>query len=120
MRAPGTFANLSIFAILVAVMTAPPVQAQNVFGRLLAELSDPDRLAMARARNEVLAKAEQGAVSVWRDDRTGHAGEARVARVYERNGLMCAEVDHFLRLPRESRYVIPFCRDAGGTWRAAF
>ena len=106
------------FSLIAAVVTA--AHAQNVFGRLLAELSDPDRLAMERARSEVLAKAQQGAVSVWRDDRTGHAGEARVARLYERNGLMCAEVDHFLKLPRESRYVIPFCRDASGTWRAAF
>jgi surface antigen len=120
MRVPKTFARLGGIAVLVAVFIPASAQAQNVFGRLLAELSAADRLAMERARNEVLAKTERGAVSMWKDDKTGHSGEARIGRTYERNGLMCAEVDHVLKLPRESHYAIPFCRDASGTWRAAF
>jgi hypothetical protein len=120
MRAPGTFARLSVIAILIAVLTPASVQAQNIFGRFLADLSAADRLSMERARNEVLAMGEPGAVSVWRDDRTGHHGEARIGRTFERNGLKCAEVDHFLRLPTEMHYVIPFCREPSGTWLAAF
>jgi surface antigen len=91
-----------------------------VFGRSLANLSDADRQAMERARNDVLAKMQAGAVAMWMDERTGHSGEARIARTYQQNGLMCAEVDHLLKLPRESRFVIPFCRDSTGTWRAVF
>ena len=94
--------------------------AQNPFARTLANLSNADRAAMNRARTEVLSKMQQGAVSVWKDDKTGHSGEARIARTYAQNGMMCAEVDHFLKLPNESHYVIPFCRDGTGAWRAVF
>lgn len=75
---------------------------------------------MGRARNEVLEKMEQGAVSTWRDDRTGHFGEARLRRTYERNGLMCAEVEYVQRIPRATQFVVPFCRMGDGSWRAAF
>ena len=75
---------------------------------------------MERARNEVLAMGKPGAVSIWRDDRPGHHGEARIGRTFERNGLMCADVDHVLKLPTEMHYVIPFCRGPSGTWLAAF
>jgi len=120
MRTPRTFLMLGIASALLSAPVPAAVVAQNEFAESLAELSNADREAMERARNEVLAKMQQGAVSIWKDDKTGHSGEARLARTYQRNGLMCAEVDHFLKLPRESRYVIPFCRDASGTWRAAF
>jgi hypothetical protein len=119
MRTPKTFVMLGVASALLSA-PVPAVAGPNEFAESLAELSNADRQAMERARNEVLAKMQQGAVSMWKDDRTGHAGEARLARAYERNGLPCAEVEHFLKLPRESRYVIPFCRDGSGTWRAAF
>jgi len=120
MRVLKTFARLGGIAVLAALLLPLSAQAQNDFGRLLAELSDADRLAMERARNEVLAMMERGALSMWKDDKTGHSGEARIARTYGRGGFMCADVEHVVKLPRESRYVIPFCRDGSGTWRAAF
>ena len=120
MRTPKLFVMLGVASALLSAPVEAAVLPQNEFAETLAQLSDADREAMTRARNEVLAKMQQGAVSIWKNDRTGHSGEARLARTYERNGLMCAEVDHFLKLSRESRYVIPFCRDASGTWRAAF
>ena len=120
MRTPRTFLMLGIASALLSAPVPAAVLAQNEFAQALATLSDADREAMTRSRNEVLAKMEPGAVSIWKNDRTGHSGEARLARTYERNGLTCAEVDHVLKLSRESRYVIPFCRDASGTWRAAF
>ena len=119
MRTPKTFVMLGVASALLSA-PAPAMPGQNEFAQTLAQLSNADREAMTRARNEVLEKKELGAVTVWKDNRTGHSGEARVARIYERNGLMCAEVDHLLKLPRESHYVIPFCRDSTGTWRAAF
>ena len=119
MRTPKAFVMLGLASALHSAVV-PAVAGPNEFAESLAELSNADREAMERARNEVLAKREQGAVAMWKDDRTGHSGEARLARTYERSGLMCAEVVHVLKLAQESRYVIPFCRDASGTWRAAF
>jgi surface antigen len=120
MRTAKTFAILGLASALLPVPLSAALPGPNDFAETLAQLSDADREAMDRARIEVLTKMQQGAVSNWKDDRTGHSGEVRIARTYERNGLMCAEVDHFLKLTRESRYVIPFCRDASGAWRAAF
>jgi surface antigen len=120
MRASKHMMMLGVALALITSLVPPALRAQNVFGRSLANLSDADRQAMERARNDVLAKMQAGAVAMWMDERTGHSGEARIARTYQQNGLMCAEVDHLLKLPRESRFVIPFCRDSTGTWRAVF
>ena len=114
--------SIALVATVLLMAAAPPAigLAQNPFARSLANLSNADREAMDRSRSEVLAKMQQGAVSIWKDDKTGHSGETRIARTFEQNGRMCAEVDHFLKLPNESHYVIPFCRDATGAWRAVF
>lgn len=120
MRRAKIFAMLGFASALLPAPVSAAALTPNDFAETLAQLSDADREAMDRARNEVLAKMQPGAVSVWKNDRNGHSGEARLARTYERNGLMCAEVDHFLKLSRESRYVIPFCREPNGAWVAAF
>jgi hypothetical protein len=121
MRTPKPVVMLGVaLALLSAPVLPAAVLPQNEFAQTLAQLSNADREAMTRTRNEVLARMEPGAVAAWKNDRTGHSGEARLARAYERNGLPCADVEHILRFSRESRYVIPFCRDARGTWRAAF
>jgi surface antigen len=112
--------RLAIASALIAGSVPATLLAQNVFGRSLAQMSAADRQAMEQARREVLEKMEQGAVSTWRDDATGHSGEVRLLRTYERDGMMCAEVEQILRVPAESRYVIPYCRVPDGTWRAAF
>jgi hypothetical protein len=114
--------SITLFATVLLMAAAPPAIgfAQSEFARTLANLSNADREAMDRARTEVLSKMQPGAVSVWKDDKTGHSGEARIARTYAQNGMMCAEVDHLLKIPSERRYVIPFCRDGTGAWRAAF
>ena len=120
MRKRKTIVTLGVSAGLIALLVNAAPLGQNEFARSLANLSNADRQAMTRARTEVLAKMQKGAVSFWKDDRTNHSGEARLTRTYAQNGMACAEVDHVLRLPRESHYRIPFCRDGTGTWRAAF
>ena len=120
MRAPKTMTLGVSAGLMTVLLNAGTPPNQNEFVRLLANLSNADREAMTRSRTEVLAKMQDGAISIWKDDRTGHSGEARLARTYAQNGMTCAVVDHVLRLPRESHYRIPFCRDATGTWRAAF
>jgi len=120
MHAPKALLMIVAASALIAVSIPSVLLAENFFAQSLAELSNADRQAMERARLAVLDKKEQGAVEIWKDDRTGHAGEARVRRTYERNGMNCADVEHIVKLPKESRFVIPFCLAGDGTWRAAF
>ena len=121
MRASKTLVRLGVASVLIGASGYSILEAQDfLFAESLAQLSNADREAMERARRDVLGQMKQGAVSVWKDDTTGHSGEARLRRTYEQNGLMCAEVDHIIRIPSESRYVIPFCRVGDGTWRVAF
>ena len=95
-------------------------EAATAFDRSLAELSNADREAMERARNEVLAKMTPGAVATWKDDRTGHSGEARLLRTYEQNGMACGEVEHIIRIREANMFVVPLCRTSDGMWRFAF
>ena len=55
MRTPETFVVLAIASALLSA-PAPAVAGPNEFAESLAELSNADREAMERARNEVLAK----------------------------------------------------------------
>ena len=51
---------------------------------------------------------------------SGQAGRATVLRVYEQNGMRCAEIEHVFTTGDANRYVVPFCRIASGEWRIAF
>jgi surface antigen len=86
----------------------------------MAEISNGDREAMKQARSEVLDKLQPNAMSAWKDDSTGHSGEVQLRRVYEKNGMTCADVDHMMKVPQARHYLAPFCRTADGTWMAAF
>lgn len=119
MRA-AAISSLGVTLVLSAALPPQPAQAATSPTRALAELSPTDREAMERARNEVLETMMPGATSIWKDDRTGHSGEARLLRRYERNGMSCGEVEHILKIRQVSRYVVPLCRASDGTWRLAF
>jgi hypothetical protein len=120
MRAPRTVWRLALISALTATAVASTLQAATPFLRLLAELSNADREALERAQREVLETMMPGAVSAWKDEKTGHFGEARLLRNYERNGMACGEVEHMLRIRQVSRYVMPLCRLGDGTWRLAY
>lgn len=107
-------------AAAIAAAVSSPAWTASPFVRTLAELSTADREALPRAEREVLETMKPGAVSVWKDEKTGHSGEARLLRTYEQNGMACGEVQHVLKLRRESRLVMPLCRVSDGTWRLAF
>ena len=109
-------------ALALSIVLAPvPLQsATNIFGRLLSDLSEVDLQSMERAQLEVLETMMPGAVSIWKDDNTGHSGEARLVRNYQQNGMTCGEVEHFLKFRAVSRYVMPLCRVSDGTWRLAY
>ena len=101
---------------------AKQAEAQSFwgFGRSLSEVSAPDRDAMKRARIDLLQKLQAGAMSTWKDEKTGHLGEVSLRRVYEQNGKPCADVEYVLKSPEVQHYLVPFCQGADGTWRAAF
>src|SRR5262245_28173714 len=105
-----TILRLAVMSVLITALAPATLQAATPFARSLAELSPADREAMERARLEVLEKMTPGAVAVWKDDKTGHSGEAHLRRTYEQNGMPCGEVEHVLRIPRMSRFVVPLCR----------
>jgi surface antigen len=124
MRAPRTVWRLALISALTATAVSSTLQAAtslvSPFLRLLAELSNADRQALERAQREVLETMQPGAVSAWKDGRTGHYGEARLLRNYEWNGMACGEVEHMLKIRQVSRYVMPLCRLNDGTWRLAY
>ena len=122
MRAPKTRLGLSVSSVLVVALVAAFLQAQGMWSlsRSLTELSTADREAMTRARSEVLNNMKPGAASSWKDEKTGHAGEVHLLRVYEMNGMTCAEVEHILKLAERRHYMRSFCRTSDGTWRAVF
>jgi hypothetical protein len=109
-----------LIASSIAAVAASPAQAATPFVRVLAELSTADREALERAQREVLETMRPGAVAVWKDEKTGHSGEARLLRNYEQNGMRCGEVEHVLNFRQVSRWVMPLCRVSDGTWRLAY
>ena len=111
---------LGLISVPIFMAASSTAHAATPFVRSLAELSAADRKALLQAQHEVLETMKPGAVSVWTDKQTGHSGEARLVRNYERNGMACGEVEHMLKIPNVSRYVLPVCRLSDGTWRLAY
>src|SRR4029450_2652401 len=116
MRASISFA----IAAAIAAVVSSPARTATPFVRTLAELSNTDREALERAQREVLETMKPGSVSVWKDEKTGHSGEARLVRNYEQNGMAGGDVEHMLKIRQVSRYVFRLCRIADGTWRLAY
>ena len=106
----------------MAILAAALLRAEGLwsFGRSLSELSSVDRSEMADARRQLVEAMKPGSVSTWKDDKTGHYGEAHLLRVYERDGMTCVDVEHIVNLPETRRYRVPLCRTDDGIWRAAY
>jgi surface antigen len=122
MRAARTILGLGVAWALIATLVPVKSWAEvtSELWRSLADLSNEDREALERAQREVLETMKPGAVSVWKDDKTGHSGEARLLRMYQQNGMACGEVGHVLKILEVSHYVVPLCRTSDGTWRVAY
>jgi len=90
------------------------------FGRETYRLSEPDWELLKQAVRQVLEAHKQGATADWTGTQSGRAGRATLLRVFERDGMPCGEVEHVFTAGGGSRYVLPFCRVADGTWKVAF
>ena len=90
------------------------------FGGAARGLSTSDITLLNQAVRTALEAQEQGAYAVWEGRESGQSGRASVLRVFDRNGMKCAEVEHVFTTGNPNRYVVPYCRIASGEWRIAF
>ena len=72
------------------------------------------------AVRQVLESATAGTTADWQDPESGRAGRASLLRVFERDGMTCGEVEHVFTDGKGTRYVLPFCQVADGSWKVAF
>jgi hypothetical protein len=91
----------------------------DLFGRDWRRLNGKDMQLLQRTMREVLDVRLPGASANWKDPDTGESGRASVLRIYEQDGMPCAEVEHVFTNGNRYRYVLPFCRK-DGEWKMAF
>ena len=108
-------------SVIVASGTAALAgAASNGFAGASRGLNALDVALLERAVKQALDSQKQGATAVWEDKQSGEAGRASVLRVYEQNGMMCAEIEHVYTTGASNRYVVPYCRITSGEWKIAF
>ena len=91
----------------------------DLFGRDWRRLNGKDMQLLQKTMREVLDLRSLGASAGWEDPDTGEGGRASVLRIYEQDGMPCAEVEHVFTTGNRYRYVLPFCRK-DGEWKMAF
>ena len=113
--------KLLIAACVTAVFTTTTFAAafSDLFGRDWRRLNAKDMQLLQNSVREVLETRELGASAIWEDPETREAGRASVLRIYEQDGMPCAEVEHIFTAGNRYRYVLPFCRK-NGVWKMAF
>lgn len=121
----GSRSHLTITKMIVAAC-ALAIVATTTFAGVFTDLFGRDRrldqkdLKLLQASLlQVLETRSPGASSTWEDAESGEAGRALVLRIYERDGMPCADVEHLFTARNPYRYVLPFCRK-DGQWKMAF
>jgi len=112
-----------LVAICGIVAFATPMVAGafgDGFGGAARGLNASDIALLNQAVRMALEAQAQGAYAVWEGRESGQSGRASVLRVFDRNGMKCAEVEHVFTTGNPNRYVVPYCRIASGEWRIAF
>jgi surface antigen len=109
-------------AIAVAIASAQPLSSQTIspFGRDSVGISQEDWGLMMNAMGAVLAQYRVGATSAWKSPTTNRAGEWVLTRVFERDGMKCAQITHHFTAGPGYDYTAPVCRVPDGTWKLAF
>jgi surface antigen len=112
-----------VLTAAVAAGAAPSIAAGGLvdpFGLESYNISAADWDLLKQAVRKVLEEQRPGATATWQGKKSGRAGRATLLKVFTRNGLPCGEVEHVFTAGGGSRYVLPFCRIADGTWKVAF
>jgi hypothetical protein len=91
----------------------------DLLGRDWRRLNGKDMQLLQKTMRELLDEHSLGASANWQDPDTGVSGRASVLRIYEQDGMPCAEVEHVFTTGNRYRYVLPFCRK-DGEWKMAF
>jgi hypothetical protein len=112
--------NVTVAACAFAIIATTTFAAvfTDLFGRD-RRLNEKDLKLLQASLLQVLEVRSPGALSSWEDAESGEAGRALVLRIYERDGMPCAEVEHLFTARNPYRYVLPFCRK-DGQWKMAF
>jgi surface antigen len=107
----------SCFVAITATMTLAAAY-HDFFGRE-RRLNAKDLQLLHMSLRQALEAGVPGASASWQDDQTKEAGRASVVRIYQHNGMPCAEVEHVFATGNRYRYVLLFCRK-DGEWKMAF
>jgi hypothetical protein len=113
--------SILIATCVIAVFATTTFAAafNDLFGRDWRRLNYKDMQLLQKSVREVLEVRSLGASANWEDRETGEAGRASVLRIYEQDGMPCAEIEHIFTSGNRYRYVLPFCRK-NGEWKMAF
>lgn len=100
------------------------VLAQPVFPpgpAFLPGLSQDDLDRMSAAAARLYEGRSIGTVERWRSPSSRNAGEVRLMRSFEANGMPCRTLEYTIRLESAraspDHYVVNWCRVPGGTWK---
>jgi len=110
---------IATFAIAVFATTTFAAAFNDLFGRDMRRLNAKDIELLEQTVRDVLDARLPGAAASWENSESGEAGRASVLRVYEQNGMPCAQVEYVFTTGNRHRYVLPFCRK-DGEWKMAF
>jgi len=113
--------SMLIATCVIAVFATTTYAAafNDLFGRDWRRLNGKDMQLLQESVRIVLEIRAPGASKNWKDPDTGEAGRASVLRIYEQDGMPCAEIEHIFTSGNRYRYVLPFCRK-NGAWKMAF
>ncbi len=117
--------NRKLLLAIVAILTiaaVEPARAQlvNPFGTETVGLSAEDSARLRAALRAVLQQYALGARQSWESANQKRAGTVTITRIYSRDGMRCAMVQHeFTRGPGHP-YHAPLCEVASDQWRIAF
>jgi hypothetical protein len=117
------FARLILAAafVLGAASAAGAAALIDPFSRTDSEVRDPeDWNRIKQSLRDVLTEYKEGAVAAWTGPDSMHGGQAKILRLYQHQGMRCAEVEHVYSGTGGARYALPFCQVADGTWKLAF
>src|SRR5689334_11897081 len=105
--------------VTVFATTAFGAVFNDLLGRDWQRLNGKDMQLLHKTMRDLLDEHSLGASVNWKDPDTGISGRASVLRIYEQDGMPCAEVEHVFTTGNRYRYVLPFCRK-DGEWKMAF
>ena len=120
-----TARGLAAAALVVAatLSAAPPLSAQllnDPFGSESVGISAQDWTLMKNAMAAVLAQYKVGATSDWKSPTGRRAGRWTMTRIYQRDGMKCAQITHKFTVGSGYTYTAPICQVQDGSWKLAF